>query len=131
VSWPLKLEHNAAAIVGSDAHCAPKTRSRAEAGGKKGHSYKPLPTEFRRDGFSYRQIAREGDFAIYSQSWGGCHDPSVCFEVVRIRRRDGFQIAGRYVGPAELYPASATWGTDGFTITDRDAAFAKLREICR
>jgi len=43
----------------------PKTRATAEAWSKKGHSYKPLPIRFRRDGFDYRQIAREGDAAIY------------------------------------------------------------------
>ena len=49
-----------------------KTRATAEAGGKKGPFHKPLPKEFRRDGFQYRQIAREGDAAIYEQTWNGC-----------------------------------------------------------
>jgi hypothetical protein len=106
-----------------------KTRARAEAWGKKRHSCKPLPTRFRRDGFEYRQIAREKDTAIYEQTWNGCSDPSVCYEVIRIRRRDGFQIGGRFVQPAEVYPNSDAWGVDGFTLTDRDAAFAKLREV--
>ena len=106
-----------------------KTRARAEAGSKKRHPYKPLPKEFRRDGFEYRQIAREGNAAIYEQRWTGCAEASVCYEVIRIRRREGFEIGGRFVGPAEVYPASKLWGTDGFTLTDRDAAFAKLREL--
>jgi hypothetical protein len=105
-----------------------KTRATAEAWSKKPRFYKPLPTRFRRDGFDYRQIAREGDGAIYEQTWSGCSDPSVCYEVIRIRRRDGFQIDGRFVGPAEVYPSSAAWGVDGFTLTNRDAAFAKLRQ---
>src|SRR4029077_11990320 len=106
-----------------------KTRATAEAWGKKRHSYKPLPTRFRRDGFEYRQIAREGNAAIYEQTWSGCGEPSVCYEVIRIRRRDGFQIDGRLVEPAEVYPSSRAWGVDGFTLTDKDAAFAKLREV--
>jgi hypothetical protein len=106
-----------------------KTRATAEAWSKKGHSYKPLPKEFRRDGFSYRQIAREGDIAIYEQTWSGCADPSLCYEVIRIRKRKGFQIGGRFVEAAEVYPNSEAWGVDGFTLTDRDGAFAKLREI--
>jgi hypothetical protein len=109
----------------------PNAISTAEAGGKKGHFYKPLPTRFQRDGFDYRQIAREGDVAIYEQAWSGCSNPSVCYEVVRIRRREGFQIDGRFVEPAEVYPTSESWGVDGFTFTDKAAAFAKLREICR
>ena len=107
---------------------AQKTRATTEARSKEGRFYKPLPKEFRRGGFTYRQIAREGDTAIYEQRWTGCAEPSVCYEVIRIRRREGFQIDGRFVEPAELYPNSEAWGTDGFALTDRDAAFAKLRE---
>ena len=84
---------------------------------------------FRRDGFDYRQIAREGHAAIYEQRWGGCADPSVCYEAVRIRRREGFQIGARLVEAAEVYPNSEAWGVDGFTLTDKDDAFGKLREL--
>ena len=108
-----------------------KTRATAEAWGKKCHSCKLLPIRFRRDGFNYRQIARQGDAAIYEQSWSGCSNPSVCYEVIRIRSRDGFQIGARFVEPAEIYPKAEAWGVDGFTLTDKDAAFAKLREIWR
>jgi hypothetical protein len=106
-----------------------KTRATAEAGAEKGHFYRPLPKEFRRDGFSYRQIAREGDAAIYEQTWNGCRNPSVSYEVIRIRRRQGFQIGGRFVEPSEVYPKSEAWGVDGFTFTDRNAAFVMLREM--
>src|SRR5262245_57731889 len=106
-----------------------KTRATAEAWGKKHRSYKPLPTHFRRDGFDYRQIAREGDVAIYEQTWSGCAEPSVCYEVIRIRRREGFQIDGRLVGPAEVYPNTGAWGVDGWTVEDKKSAFHKLREI--
>jgi hypothetical protein len=106
-----------------------KTRATAEAWSKKGHSCKSLPTRFRRDGFEYRQIAREGNAAIYEQTWSGSAEPSACYEVIRIRRREGFQIDGRLVEGAEVYPSSGAWGVDGFTLTDRDAAFAKLREV--
>ncbi len=106
-----------------------KTRATAEAWSKKRHFYEPLPTRFRRDGFEYRQIARERHGAIYEQTWAGCCDPSVCYEVIRIRQRDGFQINGRFVEPAEIYPKADAWGVDGFTFTDRDAAFEKLWEL--
>jgi hypothetical protein len=105
-----------------------KTSATTEGRNKKSH-YKPLPKEFRRDGFTYRQVAREGNAAIYEQIWNGCPDPAVCFEVVRVRRRDGFEIGGRFVEPAEVYPNSDAWGVDGFTVTDKEAAFAKLRHM--
>jgi len=106
-----------------------RTLAIAKAGGKKRHSYKPLPTRCRRDGFAFRQIAREGDAAIYEQTWSGCSNPSIAYEVIRIRDRDGFHIGGRFVEPAEVYPNSEAWGVDGFTVTDKDAAFAKLRQM--
>jgi hypothetical protein len=105
-----------------------KTRGTAEGGSKKGH-YKPLPKEFRRDGFNYRQIGREGDAAIYEQTWSGCPNPSISYEAIRIRRREGFRIGGKVVEPAEVYPRSEACGVDGFTLTDKDAAFAKLRAL--
>ena len=107
-----------------------KTPSRAEAGTKKGHPYRPLPTQFRRDGFDYQQIAREGDWAIYQQVWAACPSSNSRYEVVRIRLREGFNMGSRFVEPAEVYPNSEAWGVDGFTVTDRDDAFAKLRELC-
>jgi hypothetical protein len=107
----------------------PKTCATAEAWSKKRHSCKPLSARFRRDGFDYQQLARKGDAAIYEQTWSGCSNPSVCYEVIRIRRREGFQIDGRFVEPAEVYPNSDAWGVDGFTLTDKNKAFAKLREV--
>ena len=108
---------------------ATKTRARGEARSKKQPSCKPLPKRFRRGDFNYQQIVREGDAAIYEQRWIGCSNPSVCYEVICIRRREGFQIDGRFVEPANVYPNSDAWGVDGFTFTDKDAAFAKLREV--
>jgi hypothetical protein len=108
-----------------------QTSATAEGGSKKGCFYKPLPKQFLRDGYSYRQIARQGDAAIYEQTWTDCAEPSVCYEVIRIRRREGFEIGGRWVPPAEVYPNSEAWGVDGFTLSDRNAAFAKLREVGR
>jgi hypothetical protein len=106
-----------------------KTRSSSEAGSEKGHSYKRLPGKRQGGGFHHRQIAREADIAIYEQRWTGCVEPSLAYEVIRIRRRKGFWIDDRFIEPAELYPSSEAWGVDGFTITNKDAAFTKLREM--
>jgi hypothetical protein len=106
-----------------------KARATTEGGSKERHFYKPLREEFCRRGFQYRQIAREGNAAIYEQAWLGCAEPSLSYEVVRVRRREGFQIDGRFVEPAEVYPASELWGVDGFTFTDRNKAWDKFFEI--
>jgi hypothetical protein len=105
----------------------PKTRATAEAGGRKPRPYKPLPIQSRHNGFDYRQIARERDAAIYEQIWNGCPNPSISYEVIRIRRREAFRIGARFIEAAEAYPNAEAWGTDGFTLPDRDAAFRKLR----
>jgi peptidoglycan/xylan/chitin deacetylase (PgdA/CDA1 family) len=75
-----------------------------------------LPKEFRRGGFTYKQIVRERDVAIYQQTWNGCRNPSISYEVIRVRRREGFQIVGRWVPPAEVYPRSEQWGELGWTV---------------
>ena len=107
----------------------PKTPSRAEAGSKRGHSYRPLQTHFQRDGFNYRQIAREEGAAIYEQTRAGIANPSVGYEVIRIRRREGFHIHGRFVEAAEVYPNSEAWGVDGFTLTDKSGRLPSCRRL--
>jgi hypothetical protein len=131
MTTPLKQKRSRSLVGGPIPQLSRKTRFAAEACTKKEHFYKPLPKELYRDEFQYRQIAREGDVAIYEQTWNGCPNPTVSYEVIRIRRREGFQIGSRFVEAAEVYANSEAWGTDGFTFSDRDAAFAKLQEICR
>ena len=82
-----------------------ETRATPERCVKEGH-YKPIAKEFCHDGFTFRQIAREGDIAIYEQTWNGCPNPSVAYEVVRIRRREAREIKGKIIEAAEVYPRS-------------------------
>ena len=103
-----------------------RTRATTVLGGQKRHSHKPLELRFCHDGFDYRRIARKGQAAIYEQSHMG---RVLAYEVIRIRRRDGFSIQGKYIEPAEVYPRSEAWGMDGWTVRDKDAAFDKLREV--
>jgi hypothetical protein len=124
-----KQKCDAVSIRHSVALDAAKTRVTAEAWGKERPFYKPLPAQFRHNGCDYRQIVREGDAAVYEQTWDGCPNPSICYEVIRIRRRGRFQIGARFIEPAEVYPNAEAWGVDGFTLTDKEAAFRKLREI--
>jgi hypothetical protein len=108
-----------------------KTSARLERGSKNDRSYRPLPKQFNRDSFTYRRIARKRQAAIYEQTCNECSEPHVCFEVIRIRRREAVEVAGKYIEAAEVYPKSEAWGVDGWTVRDRNTAFKKLREICR
>lgn len=126
---PPRKKHSSAFVGDLLPPATAKTSATAEACTKERHSYKPLRKEFRRDGFNYRQVAREGDIALYEQRWTGCPDSDVCFEVIRVRQREGFQIGRRFVEAAEVYPASELRGVDGFTVTDRNKAWDKFFEI--
>lgn len=90
--------------------------------------YKTLPLNFRKNGFDFHQIWREGDKAIYKKTHDSAPDhPS--FETIRIKTHDGYVIAGKTVEPAECYPSHEEWGTHGWTYTDLDKAkerFGKL-----
>jgi len=104
-----------------------KTLSRPLLDSKEGRFHKPLAPEFRAQGFDYREIAREGEAAIYEQTWRG--SSKIAYEVIRIRRHDGYTIAGKHIEPAEIYPSSEQWGMYGFTLADKDTAFAKFRSL--
>ena len=126
-SLPLKCANEA-----SRGGPAGKARSGAECLPKKGH-YRPIAKEFRYGEFHYRQIAREGDIAIYEQRWfrpdGGLSD-NIAYEVVRIRRYEAKTFPNGRSSPArEAYPPSEAWGIAGFTLTDKDRAFNKFRQI--
>jgi len=104
-----------------------KTISSVAGVGKKGQSYKPLKTQFRRGGFDYRQITREGDFAIFEQRWG--NSPNVCYEVVVIKRHDGFYKGDQFIEAAETIASSERWGEHGWTVLTRDDALDKLNQL--
>jgi len=65
-----------------------KTIPTASRNVRKAASCQPLEAQFHLKGLNRRQIAREGDVAIYEQTWRDCAAPSVCYEVVHVRRRD-------------------------------------------
>jgi hypothetical protein len=109
----------------------PKHPAAATSISKQDRSYKRLDRHLSRGGFKYEQLGREKDIAIYSQTWQSCSEPSTAFEVIRVRRHGGKKIKGQWVGPSEFYPSSSGWGKCGFSFTDKDAAFAKLRELLR
>jgi hypothetical protein len=94
--------------------------------------YEAIATSFKHDGFSYRQIGREGSLAIYEQRWirpNGDLSENVAYEVIKIQGHEAHTFpSGKSYPPREGYPTSVAWGVDGFTLTDQDSAYAKLRK---
>lgn len=85
----------------------------------------PLPTSFKKDGFQFDQIERRGNLAIYRQHKGKIE----AFEVVKIKQRNAWSAFGRNFPAAEHYPASESWGTDGFTLPTLADARAKMQSL--
>ena len=86
--------------------------------------YKILAKEIKKWGFTFTQVSREGDIACYRQTVAG--SPQENFEVIRIRRHDGYMIAGNEILPSEIYPSNEKWGDDGFTCQTKEEAFKKM-----
>ena len=90
--------------------------------------YKPIPTTFKKKGFTYTQLKREGKRAIFEQTRAGS---AVCnYEVVKIGRHNGYVMGGMNIEPAETYPGSSLWGITAWTCSSMDAAMQRYDALC-
>lgn len=78
-----------------------------------GIEYKVIPSEFKKKGFTYKQIVREGMKAIYEQTREGTELRN--YEVVKLGRHNGYNMGGAFIEPSETYPGSSLWGIMGWT----------------
>lgn len=76
---------------------------------------KILPTEITKSGFTYRQIAREGNVAVYSQHLKGRSGTPLAYETIVIKSHDGYTIGNKCIEPSEMYPGNELFGTLGFS----------------
>jgi hypothetical protein len=82
-----------------------------------------LPVEWKRGSWTYTQVWREGDLAIYRQKHQ--EGPAVRFEVIRVQHQQQRRLPnGGVLEAGEYYPNSARWGQDGFTVYTLDEARA-------
>ncbi len=87
----------------------------------------PLSAHFSKNGFTFEQIRRSGNCAVY---WK--HKPSGArtFEVIRIQSHNGHTFPnGTVAPPSEFYPSSEELGTYGFTCATIEMAEAKLAHL--
>ena len=92
-----------------------------------GMEYKVIPSEFKKKGFNYKQVRREGMKAIYLQTKEGSTMNN--YEVVKIGRHNGYSMGGSFIEPSETYPGSSLWGIMGRTCTDLDSANKRYNQI--
>jgi hypothetical protein len=88
-----------------------------------GIEYKVIPTSFKKKGFNYSQLKRDGMKAIYQQT----RDDSSLnnYEVVKLGRHNGYVMGGMNIDPAETYPGSSLWGITAWTCTSIDEALKR------
>jgi hypothetical protein len=72
---------------------------------------KKLDKKFNKKGFTYTEIIREKNKAIYKQSKAGQTHTS--YEVVKIGSHNGYELNGSKITAAETYPSTSLWGTQG------------------
>lgn len=86
----------------------------------------PLPTEFSRHGYDYKQVERSDNVAIFEQSFEG---EFVAFEVFRIKKEKERNIMGKIYPPAEVVPSTEKWGTYGFTVRTLERAHMRKAQL--
>ena len=89
--------------------------------------YKTIPTSFKKKGFTYNQLKREGKRAIFQQTREGSSLNN--YEVVKIGRHNGYVMGGMSIEPAETYPGSSLWGITAWTCTSIDEALKRYETL--
>ena len=78
-----------------------------------------LPEEFTKAKFTYTQIDREGDIAVYERMEEGLTMPLLDYECIIIITTDG----------KEYYPGASNWGSKGWTYPEYEEALIKFEEL--
>jgi len=92
---------------------------------------KILEESFTSKGFKLQQVKRDGDVAIYKKQLDDGESENYHYEVIAIKRHNGYEIAGVKMPPAEMYPSDSQWGDWAYTcstIEDANNRFNQLAE---
>jgi hypothetical protein len=87
---------------------------------------KPLPDTFRKGGYDYQRVARDGDVAIYAQSQG---ERIYAHEVVIVQRYPDYEMMGKLIAAHEAFPSTESWGSQGWTCTSLTEACRKMSDV--
>ena len=86
---------------------------------------KILSKEFSKNGFTYKQVWREGNVAIYQQGRGNVMWER--YEIGRIRQNQSRTVFGKVLEASESWPCSEEWGRLAYT--EMDLRRAKERTL--
>lgn len=73
--------------------------------------YNILPRRFSHKGWSFEQIDRKRNIALYSKT----KEAFTTFELIEVQNRDAYEIAGNFVEAKECFPSDEQWGGFGWT----------------
>jgi len=90
---------------------------------------KILEDNFNSKGFNLSLVKREGDVAIYKKTLENSETDAHDFEVIAIKRHNGYEIAGIKMPPAEMYPSNTQWGDWAYTCTNREDADKRFIQL--
>lgn len=87
-----------------------------------------LPIEYKKYGYTYKQIIREGNIAIYSQSSEGSNEP-FAYIVFIVQKQAASNIYGREYPAKEIVPGHSLWGNYGYTCHTMQRANVRMEEF--
>lgn len=92
--------------------------------------HKPLGNEVEQGGFLHKLVKRENDIAIFSKeriekNW--CDFYYAGYEVIIIKRHNGYTLGGVYLPPSETYPCTSLFGILAWACMTLEAAEARFR----
>ena len=91
---------------------------------------KPLETKYDYRAFTYTQVKRTGDVALFSVSYKG-EDKPMHWEVILVRVNPGGLMFGKLVDPYERYPSDAEFGRLGWGFMSLEAAAARFDKLVK
>mgnify|MGYP001595511714 FL=1 len=91
--------------------------------------FRPFGTTFSKNTYHYRQVIRDGEWAIFGQYIKKTSEIPCAYEVIRIRVVPAGTIMGNAVPAREVGPSNESFGKDGFTYPTLGKAKAKLHEM--
>lgn len=90
---------------------------------------KILEKEFRKKGFSHKEVFRKGQYAIYERCRVTKGAKESHYELIIIKEHGAYEMGGVKFEAGEGYPADNSWGVLGWTLPTKDEAFAKLKIV--
>jgi len=82
-----------------------------------------LDKDIRFGGGVLKQVARDGNIAIYEQNGG------MAWEVIEVIRASAGRIMGKDYPEREVYPGNEMWGRKGWTCMSLERAKEKMKQL--